>query len=167
MTTKTVTQELREFHEVSSMRNLTISDMPSNFIVGLFYFGISYSVLTSHSSQIGAYLFSTFGWSNEITSNLIGLVLGAAGVYMWIGNTIGNRFKIAAFPMMLYLGISTAAIVANRVAPGGLEMVALFSTLLLYRDFDADAKRRSLEDFARQKSEEVATLKTHLEKLQS
>lgn len=131
-------------HERLTMK--TIGDLPTNILLGLFYFAIAYSILASHDSQVGYYLYVTFGWANEIISNVIALILGSAGVYMWIGDTSGNRFKFAGFPMMAYLGLSSAAIVFNRASLGGQEMIAFLTIFLLFRDYSADAKRQSLEN---------------------
>lgn len=131
-------------HEKVNMK--TIGELPTNLLLGLFYFAIAYTLLASHESPVGLYLFRTFGWSNEVVSNTVALIMGAAGVYMWIGDTSGNRFKTAGFPMMAYLGLSSAAIIFNRMPLGGLEMISLLGAFLLFRDYSADARRQSLEN---------------------
>lgn len=146
------------------MKSVTISELPSNILLGVFYSVLSYSILNNHMTRIGTYLYTAFGVNSEVTSNIIGLLLGAGAVYMLIGDTTGNRFKVAAFPMMLYLGLSTVALIASANAPGGIEMVAFFTILLLYRDWDADARRRSLEEFAHAKVTEISRLQAELEK---
>lgn len=126
-----------------------IVDLSTSTLLGIAYLVFAWNILEYPVTRISIFIASTFGYSSNLISLLIAGVMGAAGCYMLFNEPRGRRFVIGALPMMLYLGVTAMILIYEGQAPAGSAVISVLALFLLYRDFDADADKKSCEDYAR------------------
>jgi len=139
-----------------------IVDLSTSTLLGIAYLVFAWNILEYPVTRISIFIASTFGYQSNLISLLIAGVMGAAGCYMLFNEPRGRRFVIGALPMMLYLGVTAMILIYEGQAPAGSAVISVLALFLLYRDFDADADKKSCEDYARKLAVDNDRLKTQV-----